>query len=84
MRILYRTADGKEIEDGQRCYWHSNVPSKGETRNESNLEHGIFSVEYRYGELYEIQLWYTNGGYTTRYSTWDIETDVYLENPYKD
>ncbi len=82
-RQLYETADGKWIEDGEMCYWHSNAPGKGEVEKESNLEHGCFTVEYRYGELYEIALGYTNGGYTTRYSEFDVKKDVYKDNPYE-
>ncbi len=78
----YLTADGQYIRDGEMCYWHSNVPSKGELPSKENIQRGIFSVENRYGELYEIQLGYTSGGYATRYSTWDIQTDVYRNNPY--
>ena len=82
-RQLYETADGKWIEDGEMCYWHSNAPGRGEVEDESNLEHGCFTVEYRYGELFEITLGYTSGGYSTRYSEFDVKKDVYKNNPYE-
>ncbi len=76
MTMLFDTADGRQIEDGDMCYWYSNAPGE-----EKKLERGCFSVEFRYGELFEIQLGYTNGGYSTRYSERDIATDVYVANP---
>ena len=73
-RKLYKTANGLWIEDGEMCYWNSG----------DKWEYGIFSVEYRYGELYEIQLGYTRGGYSTRYGESDIARDVYKNKPKED
>ena len=73
MKTLFETVDGHYVEEGETIYWQD--PHNGKWNRSA------FSVEYRYGELYEIQLGFESGGYTTRYSIDDLEREIYKEIP---
>ena len=73
MKQVYETLDGYYVGEGEAIYWidaHSGKVNKS-----------AFFVEYRYGELFEIQIGFESGGYTTRYSIDDLENMIYKNRP---